>query len=100
MKKYLQQYRVDFNQTFAVVIKPKAFCVFFAIAAFYDQNIEQMDANTTSLYGLIVQLIYIEILKRTKTKVNQNMVCKLLKVLYSLKQSLCLWYKKLLNFLL
>ena len=77
-----------------------AFRVLFAIAAFYDLDIDQMDVKTAFLYSLIDQLVYIEIPKRIKTEANQNMVCKLLKVLYVLKQSSRLWYKRLLDFLL
>lgn len=77
-----------------------AFRVFFAITAFFDLDIDQIDVKTTFLYGFINQLVYIEISKDTETKANCNMVCKLLKTLYSLKQSPCLWYKRLTNFLL
>lgn len=38
--------------------------------------------------------------KRTKLITNRDMVCKLLKALYSLKQSFCFLYKRLSSFLL
>lgn len=53
MKGYLQQFEVDFDQTFAAVVKPMAFRVLFAIAAFFDLDIDQMDVKTAFLYGLI-----------------------------------------------
>ena len=62
-----------------------AFCVLFTIAAYYDPNIDQMDVKTAFLYGLIDQLIYVEIPKKTETEANKNMVCRLLKALYGLK---------------
>lgn len=40
VKGYLQQFGVDFDQTFAAVVKPMAFRVLFAIAAFFDLDIE------------------------------------------------------------
>lgn len=58
-----------------------------------------MNVKTAFLYGFIDKLVYIEISKGIETKANCNIVCKLLKVLYGLKQSPCLWYKKLANFL-
>lgn len=72
----------------------------FTIAAFFNLDINQMDVKITFLYDLIDQLIYIEILKRTETEVTKNMVCKLFKALYNLKQSSHIWYEKLLAFLL
>ena len=100
VKGYLQQFGVDFDQTFAAVVKPMAFRVLFAIAAFYDLDIDQMDVKTAFLYGLIDQLIYVEIPKGTKSESNRNMVCKLLKAPYGLKKSPRLWYEVLSTFLL
>ena len=64
-----------------------AFRVPFAIAAFYDLNIDQIDNETAFLYGLIDQLVYVEILNATESESNQRMVCKLLKALYSFERS-------------
>ena len=50
VKGYLQQYSVDYNQTFAAVVKPMAFRALFAIAAYYDLKIKQMDIKTAFLY--------------------------------------------------
>lgn len=74
--------------------------VFFAIAVFYDLNIDKMNVKIAFFYGLIKQLIYIKISKRSKTKANQDIVYKLLKTLYGLKQSPRLLYKRLLDILL
>ena len=60
--------------------------VFFALAVFYDLDIDQIDVKTAFLYGLINQLVYVEIPKRIETEANQNMVCQLLKALYGRKQ--------------
>ena len=100
VKGYLQQFGVDFDQTFTVVVKPMAFRVLFAIAAFHDLDIDQMDVKTAFLYGLIDQLIYVEQPKGTETKETRDFVCQLHKALYGLKQSPRLWYKRLSNFLL
>ena len=40
VKGYLQQFGVDFDQTFAAVVKPMAFRVLFAIAAYFDLDID------------------------------------------------------------
>lgn len=54
-----------------------------------------MNVKIGLLYSFINQLIYIKISKSSKTKTIKNIVCKLLKVLYSLKQFSQLLYKKL-----
>ena len=77
-----------------------AFKDLFAIVVFYDLEIDQMDVKTAFLYGFIDQLIYVEVPKGTKSESNRNMVCKLFKSLYGLKQSPRLWYEALSTFLL
>lgn len=59
-----------------------------------------MDVKTAFLYGLIDQLVYVDILRGSETEATRNMVCKLLKALYGLRQSSRLWYERLANFLL
>lgn len=54
-----------------------------------------MNVKIALLYSFINQLIYIKISKSSKTKTIKNIVCKLLKILYSLKQFSQLLYKKL-----
>lgn len=100
VKGYLQQFGVDFDQTFAAVIKPMAFKVLFTIATFFNLDINQIDIKIAFLYDFIDQLMYVEIPKGIKSKNNRNIVCKLLKALYSLKQSPQLWYERLSTFLL
>lgn len=72
-----------------------AFRVFFAIASFYNLEIDQIDVETVFLYGLINHRVYVEISKEIELESDRNMVCKLFKALYSLKKSPRLWYKVL-----
>lgn len=76
---------MDFDQIYTVVIKLIAFQVLFAIAAYFDLNINQIDVKTAFFYELINQLIYINLPKDIKTKQTKHIVCKLLKALYNLK---------------
>lgn len=59
-----------------------------------------MDKKTIFFTKLIHQLIYIQILKGSKNTTMKEMVYKLPKPLYGLKQVSRLWYKGLLKFLL
>lgn len=77
-----------------------AFRVLFAVATYYNLDINQMNVKTAFLYGLIDELVYIQVPKGSKTQVTKEIICKLLKILYSLKQALKSWYKRLSKFFL
>jgi hypothetical protein len=62
-----------------------------------DLEVDQLDVKTAFLYGIIDQLIYVEMPKGYEV---DGMVCKLLKALYGLKQSPRLWYERLSTYLL
>lgn len=82
------------------MVKPIAFRVIFAIVAYYNLDIDQMDIKTVFFYDLINQLVYIQISNDSEDATNKSKVCKLLKALYGLKQAPKLWYKSLFKFLL
>ena len=60
------------------------FRVLFAVAAFLNLKIEQMNVKTAFLYGLIDSDIYV---KYPTGCDNDGAICKLNKALYELKQS-------------
>lgn len=60
-----------------------AFWVFFAIAAFYDLDINQIDVKTAFFYKDINQLLYVE-LPKGYYKDQKDIVCRLNKALYGL----------------
>lgn len=55
---------------FVAIVTPMTFKVLFAITAYYNLDINQIDIKTAFLYGLINQLIYVQILKGLETNVN------------------------------
>ena len=97
VKGYLQRYCIDYEQTYAAVVKPMAFRVLFAIAAYLDFEIEQMDVKTAFLYGDIDVTLYMHMPQGFE---QPGMTCLLKKALYGLKQSPRIWYEKLTRFLL
>ena len=58
VKGFEQRFGIDYNQTYAAVIKPMSYKVLFALAAFYDLHIEQMDIITAFLHGELGEVIY------------------------------------------
>lgn len=95
---YKQQYSVDYKETFAAVAKPISWKALLAFAVLrQDMEINQIDIVTAFLYGFLDKVIYIEqphMLADRTTK-----VCKLIKTLYSLKQSPRIQYETLADFL-
>lgn len=68
-------------------MKLVAFGVLFAIIVFFDLDIKQIDIKTAFLFNLINHLVYVNIPQTSKIGANRNIIYKLLKVLYNLKQS-------------
>lgn len=50
------------------------FRVLFAIAAYYDLDIDQINIKIAFFYGLINQLVYVQISKRSEDITNKEMI--------------------------
>ena len=85
----MQQYGIDYKETFAPVVKFASIRIILAIAAVEDLEVHQMDVKTAFLYGDIDEEIYME---QPEGYTNGNQVCRLKKSLYGLKQSPQCWY--------
>jgi hypothetical protein len=83
---------LNYNETFASVVKPMSYKALFAIAAARGLHIEQMDVVTAFLYGDIDETIYMH---QPTGYTESNSVCKLRKALYGLKQAPRIWFKTL-----
>ena len=97
VKGYEQRHGVDYDQTFAAVVKPMAYKTLFALAARHDWEIEQMDVKTAFLHGTLDNEIFVE--QPTGYDDGSGRVCRLNKSLYGLKQSPRVWYQTLQQFL-
>jgi len=64
-----------------------------ALVAQYELKLDQLDVKTALLHGDLEEEIYISQPTEFKTTGKENMVCKLKKLLYELKQSPRQWYK-------
>lgn len=88
-----QEEGIDYNETFASVVKPMSYKTIFAFSAACDHEIEQMDIKTAFLCGEIEEEVYVE--QPTGMDDGTGRVCKLKRALYGLKQSPRIWYKTL-----
>jgi hypothetical protein len=65
-----------------------------SIAVAFYFEIEQMDVKTTLLHGDLEEEIYMKKPEGYAVKGKKELICKLKKSLYGLKQSPRMWYQK------
>jgi hypothetical protein len=92
---FTQTYGMDYNETFALVVKFTSICCILALAAVENMEIHQMDMKTTFFNGELEEEIYMEQPQGFVHQGGEHLVCKLHKSLYGLKQSLRAWNQKL-----
>jgi len=88
-----QIYGIDFDETYASVVKPPSYKVMFALMTVLGWQCHQMDVKTAFLNGVLEEEVYIE--APDGFPEAKNKVLRLRKALYGLKQSPRQWYKKL-----
>jgi len=69
-----------------------SFRLLLALAALYGYHIHQMDVITAFLNGILREDLYISQPAGYVKSRKQHQVCKLLRSLYGLKQTPCVWY--------
>lgn len=94
---YRQQQGIDYDETYASVVKATSYRTIIAWAAKYGLRLTQMDVVTAFLYGLLDELVYV--IQPTGHEDGTGRVCKLLKALYGLKQAPRVWYSTIRSFL-
>nr|GEW38338.1 retrovirus-related Pol polyprotein from transposon TNT 1-94 [Tanacetum cinerariifolium] len=97
---YLQETRIDFEESFAPVVRLEAIRIFLAFAAHKNMVVYQMDVKTAFLNGNLREEIYVSQSGGFVDPDNPNHVYKLKKALYGLKQALRAWYDMLSSFLI
>ncbi|KAE8658547.1 hypothetical protein F3Y22_tig00116971pilonHSYRG00774 [Hibiscus syriacus] len=92
----------DFHDTFSPVIKPSTVKVIFSLAVTHGWKLRQVDVNNTFLNGELNEEMHMMQLPgfEKSTVDGSQLVCKLEKALYSLKQAPRSWYAKLQAFLI
>ena len=80
----------DFNETFAPTLHKPSLLTLFAVAAYEDVEINQMDVKTVFLHGDLEEKIFMNPPEGFPPTISGH-VWKLKKSIYSLKQATCMW---------
>ncbi|KAK1632904.1 hypothetical protein QYE76_007219 [Lolium multiflorum] len=84
---------IDYNDVFSPVVKHSSIRAFFGIVAMRDLELEQLDVKTAFLHGELEEEIYMDQPEGFVVPGKEDLVCKLKRSLYGLKQSPRQWYK-------
>ena len=90
-----QRHGIDFEETFAPVVRFSSIRSLLAFAVQEDMIVDQMDVVTAFLNGELDDEIYMQQPEGYKVSGKKNLVCKLKKSLYGLKQAPRCWNRAL-----
>lgn len=92
---FTQKEGIDYKETFSPVSSKNAFRIIMALVAHFDLELHQMDVKTAFLNGDIEETIYMKKPEMvTDSNQTSQLVCKLKKSIYGLKQASRQWYLK------
>ena len=92
-KGYAQKHKIDYDETFSPVVCFSLIRVLLVFALQHNMHIHQMDVVTAFLHGDLEEEIYMTQPSGYSVKGKENLICRLKKSLYGLKQSPRCWAK-------
>jgi hypothetical protein len=92
-KGYSQVECLDFDETYAPVVRLESIRILLAYATYHGFKLYQLDVNSAFLNGPIKEEVYVDQPLGFEDNEYTNHVYKLSKALYGLKQALRAWYE-------
>ncbi|GJT87687.1 retrovirus-related pol polyprotein from transposon TNT 1-94 [Tanacetum coccineum] len=99
-KGFCQEEGIDFEESYALVVRPEAVRIFVSYAAHRNFTIYQMDFKAALLNGPLKEEVFVSQHDGFVDPDYPNHVYRLKKVQYGLKQAPRAWYDKLISFLI
>ena len=99
VKGFQQKEGVDYNEIFSPVVKLTTIILVLKIVAAENLHLEQLDVKTAFLHGDLEEELYMWQPEGFIKEDRKNLVCRLKKSLYCLKQAPRQWYKKFDSFM-
>jgi hypothetical protein len=94
-KGYAQTYGINYEETYSPVAKMTIVRAIIVMAATKGWSLHQMDVSNAFLHGDLQEEMYMEQPPAYVDQTHPNLVCRLKKVLYSLKQAPKAWSNKI-----
>ncbi len=94
-KGYAQTYGIDYEETYSLVAKMTTVKVIIVMAATKGWSLHQMDVKNVFLHGDLQEEVYMEQPPGYVDQTHLNLVCRLKKALYDLKQAPRAWSDKI-----
>ncbi|RVX10077.1 Retrovirus-related Pol polyprotein from transposon TNT 1-94 [Vitis vinifera] len=93
-KGFTQKEDIDYKETFSPVSSKDSFRIIMTLVAHYDLELHQMDVKTAFLNGNIDETIYMVQPENFESNDSKQLVCRLKRSIYGLKQASRQWYRK------
>ncbi len=94
VKGFQRREGIDFDEIFSPVVKHTTIRVVLGLVEAEGLYLEQLDVKTAFLHGDLKEVIYMKQPQGFIARGEEDLVCKLRKSLYDLKQAPRQWYKK------